>query len=100
MPDRSRLPSPPSSNTLNRHIVSTALLVISVSLGSAAINPAAPEPASLEEDYGEYTARPEELASVATNDILKSLRLSKTAMVLGREVYDKSCASCHGADLK
>ena len=21
-------------------------------------------------------------------------------MVLGREVYDKSCASCHGADLK
>jgi len=54
----------------------------------------------LEEDYGEFTARPEELASVAINDIVKSLRLNKTAMVLGRSVYDKSCASCHGADLK
>jgi len=100
MPDRSRLPSPFLSSTRNRHIMSTALLTISMCLGSAAINPAAPEPAPLEDDYGEYTARPEELASIATNDILKSLRLSKTAMVLGREVYDKSCASCHGADLK
>jgi cytochrome c oxidase cbb3-type subunit 3 len=54
----------------------------------------------LEEDYGEFTARPEELASVAINDIVKSLRLNKTAMVLGRSVYEKSCASCHGADLK
>jgi len=80
--------------------MSTALLAICVCLGGAAINPAAPQPAALEEDYGEYTARPEELASVATNDILKSLRINKTAMVLGREVYDKSCASCHGADLK
>jgi len=78
--------------------MSTALLAITVCL--AAINPAAPQPAALEEDYGEYTARPEELASVATNDILKSLRISKTAMLLGREVYDKSCASCHGVDLK
>jgi cbb3-type cytochrome c oxidase subunit III len=100
MPDRSRLPSPPSSDTRNRHVMSTALLAISVCLGSAMINPAAPEPAPLEDDYGEYTARPEELATIATNDILKSLRLSKTAMVLGREVYEKSCASCHGADLK
>jgi cbb3-type cytochrome c oxidase subunit III len=100
MTDRSRLHLLPSSDTRNRHIISTALLAISVCLGSAGMNPAAPEPASLDEDYGEYTARPEELASVATNDILKSLRLSKTAMVLGREVYDKSCASCHGANLK
>jgi cytochrome c oxidase cbb3-type subunit III len=100
MLNRSRLPSLQSSEARSRHIVSTALLAISVCLGSAAINPAAPEPAPLEDDYGEYTARPEELASVATNDILKSLRFSKTAMVLGREVYDKSCASCHGANLK
>jgi cbb3-type cytochrome c oxidase subunit III len=100
MPDRSHLSYRPLSNTRSCRIMSTALLAIGVSLGSAAINPAAPEPAPLEDDYGEYTARPEELASVATNDILKSLRLGKTAMVLGREVYDKSCASCHGADLK
>jgi cytochrome c oxidase cbb3-type subunit 3 len=80
--------------------MSAALLAISAYLCSAATNPAAAEPADLEEDYGEFTARPEELASVAINDIAKSLRLNKTAMVLGRTVYDKSCASCHGADLK
>ena len=80
--------------------MSTALLAISAYLCGAAINPAAAEPADLEEDYGEFTARPEELASVAINDIVKSLRLNKTAMVLGRSVYEKSCASCHGADLK
>jgi cbb3-type cytochrome c oxidase subunit III len=100
MLDRARRPSLPSSETRNCRIMSTALLAISVCFGSAAMNSAAPQPAPLDEDYGEYTARPEELASVATNDILKSLRLSKTAMVVGREVYDKSCASCHGADLK
>jgi cytochrome c oxidase cbb3-type subunit 3 len=80
--------------------MSAALLAISASFCSAALNPATSEPADLEEDYGEFTARPEELASVASNDIVKSLRLNKTAMVLGRSVYDKSCASCHGADLK
>jgi cytochrome c oxidase cbb3-type subunit 3 len=81
-------------------LLSAALLAISASRCSAALNPAASEPAELEEDYGEFTARPEELASVAVNDIVKSLRLNKTAMVLGRSVYDKSCASCHGANLK
>jgi len=81
--------------------MSAVLLAFGIFLGSAAMNPAAPEPApGEEEDYGEFTARPEELASVATNDIVKSLRLNKTAMRLGRAVYDKSCASCHGADLK
>jgi cytochrome c oxidase cbb3-type subunit III len=80
--------------------VAPALIAISAFLCSAAINPAAPEPASFDEDYGEFTARPEELASIATNDIIKSLRLNKTAIVLGRAVYDKSCASCHGANLK
>jgi len=80
--------------------MATALLATSAFVCGAAINPAATEPASLEEDYGEFTARPEELATAATNDIVRSLRLNKTAMVLGRAVYDKSCASCHGANLK
>ena len=95
-----RLPRPSSPRIAARRLMSTALLAISAYLCSAAINPAAAEPADLEEDYGEFTARPEELATVAINDIVKSLRLNKTAMVLGRSVYDKSCASCHGADLK
>lgn len=53
-----------------------------------------------EEEYGEYLARPEELAPVASNDIVKSLRLNSQAMKLGRVVYDRECAQCHGADLK
>jgi cbb3-type cytochrome c oxidase subunit III len=98
MPDRSRLPSSPRIEA--RGVISTAMLAISMCLCIAAISPATAEPVNLEEDYGEFTARPEELASVAVNDIVKSLRLNKTAMVLGQAVYNKSCASCHGADLK
>jgi len=97
---RSRLPFLSSLRMAYRRVMLTALLAISAYLCSGALNPAAAEPANLEEDYGEFTARPEELASIAINDIVKSLRLNKTAMVLGRTVYDKSCASCHGADLK
>ena len=52
------------------------------------------------EEYGEFLARPAELASIATNDIMKSLRLSSTAKTVGMEVYGRACASCHGADLK
>jgi mono/diheme cytochrome c family protein len=63
-------------------------------------SPAEPAGQDFEEDYGEFTARPEELASIPINNIVKSLRLNKTAMVLGRDVYAKNCASCHGADLK
>src|SRR5262245_5774447 len=51
------------------------------------------------EEYGEFLARPAELASVATNDIMKSLRLSSTAKTVGTEVYNRACVSCHGADL-
>jgi mono/diheme cytochrome c family protein len=58
--------------------------------------PPAPEPP----EYGEYLARPKELASVATNDIVKSIRLNAAAMTLGKQVYDSNCAVCHGADLK
>src|SRR5262249_35842493 len=100
MPNRSRLPWLSSSCVGAGRVMGTALLAISACLCRAAIHPTADEPAALEEDYGEFTARPEELASVAINDIAKSLRLNKTAMVLGRTVYEKSCASCHGADLK
>ena len=52
------------------------------------------------EEYGEFLARPEELVSVATNDIMKSLRQSSIAKTLGQQVYNRSCASCHGADIK
>ncbi len=52
------------------------------------------------EEYGEFLARPAELVSVPTNDIMKSLRLSSTAKTFGQEIYNRSCASCHGADLK
>src|SRR5262245_22676444 len=73
---------------------------ICVGLTTPASSPAEPAAQDVEEDYGEYTARPEELASVPINDIVKSLRLNKAAMTLGRAVYDKNCVSCHGADLK
>jgi len=53
-----------------------------------------------EEDYGEFVARPAELVSVPVNDIVKSIRLNAIAMNLGRTVYDKNCAACHGEDLK
>lgn len=54
----------------------------------------------IEEEYGEFLARPAELASVPTNDIMKSLRLSSSAKIEGLAVYNRACASCHGADLK
>src|SRR5262245_11094240 len=54
----------------------------------------------LEEEYGEFLARPAELAAVPINDIMKSLRLSSSAKTEGQAVYNRACASCHGADLK
>jgi cytochrome c oxidase cbb3-type subunit 3 len=56
--------------------------------------------AAEEEEYGEFLARPADLAFVPINDIVRSLRLNAGAMALGRKVYDRACASCHGADLK
>jgi cytochrome c oxidase cbb3-type subunit 3 len=52
------------------------------------------------EEYGEFLARPGELVSTPTNEIMKSLRLSSTAKMLGMDVYNRACVSCHGADLK
>ena len=81
-------------------LMSVALVALGI---GATVNMALPQPAAPppeEEEYGEFLARPEELASVAVNDIVKSIRMNGTAMVLGRKVYEKACAACHGADLK
>jgi cytochrome c oxidase cbb3-type subunit III len=82
-----------------RHLISATLVVLGIcaAAGAAAQQPAATEP---EEEYGEFLARPGELGSYAVNDIFKSLRLTAGAMSLGKKVYEKNCAMCHGADLK
>jgi cytochrome c oxidase cbb3-type subunit 3 len=74
------------------------ILVIATTVNTAL--PQASPPAQDEEEYGEFLAYPEELASVPVNDIVKSIRMNGSAMRLGSRVYDKACASCHGADLK
>jgi cytochrome c oxidase cbb3-type subunit 3 len=68
----------------------------------AAVNAATPQPTApvIEEEYGEFLAKPKELASVSVNDIVKSIRLNADAMTFGRKVYDRACAGCHGDDLK
>ena len=82
-----------------RHLISAALVVLAIcaAAGTAAQQPPATEP---EEEYGEFLARPGELGSIPVNDIFKSLRLTAGAMSLGKKVYEKNCAMCHGADLK
>ena len=52
------------------------------------------------EEYGEFLAKPEELALASVNEIVKSMRLNAQAMNLGEIVYAKNCAECHGSDLK
>ncbi len=98
----------------SKHKACRSMLAVLAALGIGACNPsvntvsssapAAPREAGaapeLPEEYGEWLARPEELVSVATNDINKSMRLNGAAMKLGKNVYDKNCAQCHGADLK
>ena len=80
---------------------------VAIALGAlgiaATVNSALPQaahPLEEEEEYGEFLARHEELATVPVNDIVKSIRMNGSAMLLGKKVYDKACASCHGADLK
>src|SRR5260370_36081775 len=82
-----------------RHLIPAPLVVLGIcaAAGTAAQQPPATEP---EEEYGEFLARPGELGSFAVNDIFKSLRLTSGAMSLGKKVYEKNCAMCHGADLK
>ena len=62
--------------------------------------PSTQSPAEEPPEYGEFLARPKELESVAANDIVKSIRLNATAMTVGKTVYEKNCAGCHGVDLK
>ncbi len=92
---------PPSANR-TCCIISTAVLALGlwvyIPTANTAEQSAAPhEP---EEEYGEHLARPEELATVSVNRIARSLRLNAQAMTLGKKVYARSCAECHGADLK
>src|SRR5258708_14344279 len=81
-----------------RHLISATLVVLAIcaAAGTAAQQPPATEP---EEEYGEFLARPGELGSFAVNDIFKSLRLTAGAMSLGKQVYEKNCAMCHGAQM-
>src|SRR5262249_6389614 len=53
-----------------------------------------------EEEYGEFIAKPEELINIPVNEIARSIRLNGISIPLGKMVYDKNCASCHGADMK
>jgi cytochrome c oxidase cbb3-type subunit 3 len=69
-----------------------------LAMGAAAEQVAAPHEPDVE--YGEWLAKPEELATASANRIARSLRLNAQAMTLGRKVYDQHCAACHGADLK
>jgi len=87
------------STKRTRYLISATLVVLGIcaAAGTAAQQPPATEP---EEEYGEFLARPGELGSIPVNDIFKSLRLTAGAMSLGKKVYEKNCAMCHGADLK
>jgi cytochrome c oxidase cbb3-type subunit III len=77
----------------------TAVMGAALLAGIAAAQQEA-TPREPDEEFGEWLARPGELATVSANRIARSLRLNAQAMMLGRKVYDDHCADCHGADLK
>jgi cytochrome c oxidase cbb3-type subunit III len=85
------------STDRTRHLISVAIAALGICAAAAVPQSRAQEP---EEEYGEFLARPAELASLPVNDIFKSVRLTAGAMLLGKKVYEKNCAACHGADLK
>jgi cbb3-type cytochrome c oxidase subunit III len=68
--------------------------------GQTASAPAGEAAEEEEMEFLEFAAAPEELATTAVNEIVKSLRLNATAMRLGERVYAANCAQCHGADLE
>jgi cytochrome c oxidase cbb3-type subunit 3 len=84
---------------LSLPVLSASLVVLAI---ATAANTAATQSTlpTIEEEYGEFLARPTELASVPVNDIAKSIRLNAGAMTFGKKVYESACAGCHGADLK
>jgi hypothetical protein len=70
------LPISVAAGWRTRHLMSVAVVAsIGITLNMALSQPAT----SGEEEYGEFLARPEELASVPTNDIVKSIRMNATA---------------------
>jgi cytochrome c oxidase cbb3-type subunit III len=81
-----------------------SLLVLSAAVGASWLAAVAsaqqPPPREPEEEYGEWLARPAELATVPIDRIPRSLRLNGQAMLLGQKVFAQHCAGCHGADLK
>ena len=79
-----------------------ALVAFSIFDGKQAVwtNSAAAQGGKPPDEYGELLARGEELAPVAVNDIVNSIRLNAAAMSLGRKVFEEHCAACHGEDLK
>jgi cytochrome c oxidase cbb3-type subunit III len=83
--------------------ISTVVVALGMFVGYQSMNSAA-EPVAAPhdptDDYGEFFAKPEELATYSVNRIARSLRLNRQAVVLGKAVYAEHCASCHGADLK
>src|SRR5712691_2413621 len=88
---------------MRNRTIGTALTIAALAIAAcnqAAITASAPpQTSAFPEDYGEFYARPEELASVPANAIAKSMRMNVTAMGLGLQVYNKNCALCHGEEL-
>src|SRR6195256_1696297 len=88
-------PRPERITPMRNRTTGTALTIAALAI--AACNQAAttatapPQTTAFPEDYGEFYARPEELASVPANAIAKSMRMNVTAMGLGLQVYDKNC---------
>jgi cytochrome c oxidase cbb3-type subunit 3 len=73
---------------------------VGASLLAAVASAQQPQPREPDEEYGEWLARPTELATVPVDRIPRSLRLNGQAMLLGQKVFTQHCAGCHGADLK
>jgi mono/diheme cytochrome c family protein len=84
----------------NWRLVSIGLVALGLAAAASNAVPQPAQPQEEEEEYGEFLARPEELGTVAVNDIVKSIRMNGSAMLQGKKVYEKHCASCHGPDLK
>ena len=60
---------------------------VGASLLAAVASAQQPQPREPDEEYGEWLARPTELATVPVDRIPRSLRLNGQAMLLGQKVY-------------